>query len=130
MIPDYLMLWFLREEFDRNIWFHTDADVRGGMNKADFCEMELLIPPIESQQKMVSQYKALTRRIENNNNLIGKLEDTAQTLYRKMFVDDIDKENLPEGWKMGILGEIAEFVYGKMPTKTENTILGRLGNYF
>jgi type I restriction enzyme S subunit len=45
--------------------------------------------------------------------MISKLEETAQTLYRKMFVDGIDKENLPDGWRMGVLGEICEIKYGK-----------------
>ena len=41
------------------------------------------------------------------------LESTAQTLFRKMFVDGIDKENLPEGWRIGTLGEVCEIKYGK-----------------
>ena len=31
--------------------------------------------------------------------MIEKLEATAQALYRKMFVDGVDKEDLPEGWR-------------------------------
>lgn len=44
--------------------------------------------------------------------MIIRLEETAQTLYCKMFVDGIDKENLPEGWRIGTLGEIAEIKAG------------------
>jgi type I restriction enzyme S subunit len=29
---EYLMMWFSRKEFDRNAWFYTDADVRGGLS--------------------------------------------------------------------------------------------------
>ena len=74
--------------------------------------MTLPIPPIEQQQKIVSEYEAITRRIHLNEQIIAKLEETAQTLYRKMFVDGIDKENLPEGWRMGTLGEIATIKAG------------------
>ena len=108
LLPDYLMLWFRRNEFDRNAWFYTDSDVRGGMSKEALMDMTLPIPPIEQQQKIVSEYEAITRRIRLNEQIIAKLEETAQTLYRKMFVDGIDKENLPEGWRMGTLGEICE----------------------
>lgn len=108
LLPDYLMLWFRRNEFDRNAWFYTDSDVRGGMSKEALMDMTLPIPPIEQQQKIVAEYEAITRRIRLNEQIIAKLEETAQTLYRKMFVDGIDKENLPEGWRMGTLGEIAE----------------------
>jgi type I restriction enzyme S subunit len=44
--------------------------------------------------------------------MIQNLEATAQALYRKTFVDNIDKENLPEGWKMGTLGDVANIKAG------------------
>ena len=113
LVSDYLMLWFRRNEFDRNAWFYTDSDVRGGMSKEALMDMTLPIPPIEQQQKIVSEYEAITRRIRLNEQIIAKLEETAQTLYRKMFVDGIDKEHLPEGWRMGTLGEVADYVSEK-----------------
>ena len=112
LLPDYLMLWFRRNEFDRNAWFYTDSDVRGGMSKEAFMDMTLPVPPIEQQQKIVSEYEAVTRRIRLNEQIITKLEETAQALYRKMFVDGIDKEHLPDGWRMGTLGEVAEIKAG------------------
>ena len=107
LLPEYLMMWFCREEFDRNAWFYTDADVRGGMDKGAFLDMQLPIPSIERQREIVAEYETLTRRIRLNEQIIQNLETTAQTLYRKMFVDGIDKENLPEGWRMGTIGEYA-----------------------
>ena len=112
LLPDYLMLWFRRNEFDRNAWFYTDGDVRGGMSKEAFMDMTLPIPSIVQQQKIVSEYEAVTRRIRLNEQIVAKLEETAQALYRKMFVDGIDKENLPEGWRMGCLTDIAEYLNG------------------
>jgi type I restriction enzyme S subunit len=38
LLPEYLMMWFSRKEFDRNAWFYTDADVRGGLPWNSFCE--------------------------------------------------------------------------------------------
>lgn len=105
LLPEYLMMWFCREEFDRNAWFYTDADVRGGMDKGAFLDMQLPIPSIERQREIVAEYETLTRRIRLNEQIIQNLEATAQTLYRKMFVDSIDKENLPEGWRMGTIKE-------------------------
>ena len=100
------MMWFSRPEFDRNAWFYTDADVRGGMDKSAFMDMMLPLPSIKRQREIVNEYETLSRRISLNEQMIQKLEATAQTLYRKMFVDSIDKENLPEGWRMGTLGEV------------------------
>lgn len=116
LLPEYLMMWFCREEFDRNAWFYTDADVRGGMDKGAFLDMQLPIPSIERQREIVAEYETLTRRIRLNEQIIQNLETTAQTLYRKMFVDGIDKENLPEGWRMGTIGEVVNcFDYKRKP---------------
>ena len=117
LLPEYLMMWFRRAEFDRNAWFYTDADVRGGMDKSALMDMQLPIPSITRQREIVSEYETLTNRIRLNEQMIQHLESTAQALYRKMFVDNIDKENLPEGWRMGTLGEVATFKYGKLAEK-------------
>ena len=112
LLPQYLMMWFSRKEFDREASFYAVGGVRGSLTWEDFCDMTLPIPPIEQQQKIVSEYEAITRRIHLNEQIIAKLEETAQTLYRKMFVDGIDKENLPEGWRMGVIGELFELQRG------------------
>lgn len=113
LLPQYLMMWFSRKEFDREASFYAVGGVRGSLTWEDFCDMTLPIPPIEQQQKIVSEYEAITHRIRLNEQIITKLEETAQALYRKMFVDGIDKENLPEGWRMGTLGEVADYVSEK-----------------
>ena len=118
LLPEYLMMWFSRKEFDREASFYAVGGVRGSLTWEDFCNLKIPIPSIEQQQKIVSEYEAVTRRIRLNEQIITKLEETAQALYRKMFVDGIDEENLPDGWRMGTLGEIADFAYGKMPNKT------------
>lgn len=106
--PQYLMMWFRRAEFDRYADFKSDSSVRGGYNWDELCETMVCIPSIERQRAMVAEYETLSRRIGLNRSMIAQLEATAQTLYRKMFVDDIDPEHLPAGWRMGILGEICE----------------------
>lgn len=112
LLPEYLMMWFSRAEFDRNAWFYTDADVRGGMNKGDLFEMTLPIPAIEVQREVVSEYEALSRRISLNESLCDKLEQAAAALYRKTFIDNIDPQNLPHGWRMGTIGELFELQRG------------------
>ncbi|MCE9061107.1 restriction endonuclease subunit S [Parabacteroides distasonis] len=112
LLPEYLMMWFRRPEFDRYARFKSHGSAREIFSWEEMCDVELPIPPIEQQQKVVSEYEAVTRRIRLNEQIIAKLEETAQALYRKMFVDGIDKENLPEGWRMGTLGEIAKIKAG------------------
>ena len=112
LLPQYLMMWFSRSEFDREASYYAVGGVRGSLTWEDFCNMRLPIPSIERQREIVAEYETLTRRIRLNEQMIQHLEDTAQALYRKMFVDGIDKENLPEGWRMGTLEDLVEIIDG------------------
>lgn len=87
LLPEYLMMWFSRKEFDRNAWFYTDADVRGGLHWKAFCDMQLPIPSSEKQKEIVKEYHIIQNRIALNNQLISKLEETAQAIYKQWFVD-------------------------------------------
>ena len=113
LMPQYLMMWFSRSEFDREASYYAVGGVRGSLTWEDFSNMRLPIPSIDRQREIVAEYETLTRRIRLNEQMIQKLETATQALYHKMFVDGIDKENLPEGWRMGTLGEIAQINSGK-----------------
>lgn len=108
LLPQYLMMWFSRSEFDREASYYAVGGVRGSLTWEDFCNMKLPIPSITRQREIVSEYETLTNRIRLNNQMIQNLEATAQALYRKTFVNNIDKENLPKGWRMGIIDNICE----------------------
>ena len=116
LMPQYLMMWFSRSEFDREASYYAVGGVRGSLTWEDFCNMKLPVPSITRQREIVSEYETLTNRIRLNNQMIQHLEATAQALYRKTFVDNIDKENLPEGWRMGTIGEFGVVITGKTPS--------------
>ena len=114
LLPEYLMMWFRRPEFDRYARFHSHGSAREIFDWDELCDVMLPIPSITRQREIVAEYETLTNRIRLNNQMIQHLETTAQALYRKTFVDNIDKENLPEGWRMGTLEEVAYYVDEKM----------------
>ena len=87
LLPEYLMLWFSRSEFDREACFHAVGGVRGSLEWEDFCNMELPVPSIEKQREIVAQYQAVENKIKVNEQICEKLEATAQTLYKQWFVD-------------------------------------------
>lgn len=133
LLPEYLMMWFERAEFDRNAWFYTDADVRGGLAWQAFADMQLPIPHIEKQREIVKEYQAIENRIALNQQLIQKLEETAQAIYREWFVEfefpdengkpykssggemiwneELGKE-IPKGWVYDNLGSISTITAG------------------
>lgn len=126
LLPEYLMMWFRRPEFDRYARFHSHGSAREVFDWDELCNMQLPVPSIARQREIVAEYETLTRRIRLNEQMIAKLEETAQALYRKMFVDGIDKENLPEGWRTGKLGDFGEVITGKTPSTIDED---NFGNY-
>ena len=103
--PEYLMMWFRRPEFDRYARFHSHGSAREVFDWEEMREVQVPVPAIEKQRETVAEYNTLATRIETNKKLIATLEQTAQTLYRHTFIDNIDPNNLPQGWRMGTLGE-------------------------
>ncbi len=87
LLPEYLMMWFTRAEFDREASFYAVGGVRGSLEWEDFCQMKLPVPSIEKQRAIVAEYNTVKKRIALNNQLIQKLEETAQAIYKQWFVD-------------------------------------------
>ena len=119
LLPEYLMMWFRRPEFDRYARFHSHGSAREIFDWDELCDVMLPIPSITRQREIVAEYETLTNRIRLNNQMIQHLEATAQALYRKTFVGNIDKENLPEGWRIGMLTDIATYLNGTACQKYE-----------
>ena len=84
---EFLMMWFRRPEFDRICWLKTDGSVRGGITWDDICRIELPVPPLDEQLRIVSSYKAITDRITLKQRINDNLVATLRTLYQKMFID-------------------------------------------
>ncbi|MFZ2284630.1 MAG: restriction endonuclease subunit S [Lutibacter sp.] len=127
LLPEYLMMWFTRKEFDRNSWFYTDADVRGGFAWKAFTDMQLPIPTIEKQKEIIKEYHILVDRIALNNQLIAKLEETAQAIYKQWFVDFEFPDEMGLPYKSNG-GEMTESELGEIPFGWENVKLSSIIN--
>lgn len=114
--PYYLWMWFRRPEFDRYARFKSRGSAHEFFEWDEMCEVYLPVPDIATQRRIVAEYQAVEKRIATNEQLIANLEDTAQAIYKKMFIDDIDPEHLPDGWRMGFLSDIADVSSGKSLT--------------
>jgi type I restriction enzyme S subunit len=110
--PEYLMMWFCRPEFDRYARFKSHGSAREIFDWTEMCNTLLPVPSIERQREIVKGYNVIQNRIALNHQLIQKLEETTQAIYKQWFVDGIDKSNLPEGWRVGNLTNIAIYLNG------------------
>lgn len=111
--PHYLLLWFKRPEFDRYARFKSFGSAHEFFTWEEMCNVSLPIPDIDEQRKIVAEYQTIEKRIENNNRLIKVLEETAQNIYHHTFVENIDPENLPEGWRVEPFYNYFDAKYGK-----------------
>jgi len=137
LLPEYLMMWMSRSEFDREACFYAVGGVRGSLEWEDFCSMQLPVPSPEKQKEIVKEYHTITDRIKLNEQLNQKLEDTAQSIYKEWFVnfefpdengkpyksncgemvycDELDKE-IPKGWSKSTLSKVANILMGQSPS--------------
>tara|TARA_R110000765_G_scaffold2912_1_gene9058 strand:+ start:16091 stop:17350 length:1260 start_codon:yes stop_codon:yes gene_type:complete len=146
LLPDYLMMWFSRSEFDRHACFLAVGGVRGSLEWEDFLDMELPVPSIEKQHEIVKEYNTIVNRISLNETLNQKLEETAQALYKHWFLDfefpnaegksykssggkmvfnkELDME-IPLGWEVSDLSKITKKVFsGGTPRTSEKNYWG------
>jgi type I restriction enzyme S subunit len=129
LLPEYLMMWFRRPEFDRYARFKSHGSAREIFGWDEMCDTELPIPSPEKQLEIVREHNVIQNRIALNNQLITKLEETAQALYKQWFVDfefpdenglpyksnggemefceELDKE-IPVGWDLVSFSNICE----------------------
>lgn len=114
--PYYLWMWFRRPEFDRYARFKSRGSAHEFFEWDEMCDVYLPLPDIDTQRRIVAEYQAVESRIAANEQLIESLENTAQSIYKKMFVDDIDLGNLPDGWRIGTLEDLGEIVSGATPS--------------
>ena len=84
---EYLMMWFRRPEFDRYARFKSHGSAREIFDWDEMCNTLLPIPHIDKQREIVKEYNVIQNRIALNKQLIQKLEETAQAIYKHWFVE-------------------------------------------
>lgn len=117
IMPEYLEMWFMRSEFDREASFVAVGGVRGSMPWEEFAKLKLPVPNIEIQKEIVSSYRAITDRITLKKRINDNLEATARAIYKSFFVDFEPFDfSQPESWQEVTIDDIAkEVVCGKTP---------------
>ena len=113
LLPEYLMLWFSRPEFDRYARFKSHGSVREVMDWEEMCKVELPVPDIEKQRKIVKAYKTITDRIALKQKINDNLEATAQSLFQEQFAVFYNENELPDGYSIATLDSLCSIKGGK-----------------
>ena len=85
LLPEYLNLWFKRPEFDRYARFHSHGSAREIFDWEEMCNVELPVPPIEEQEKIVDAYETIEKRIALKKKINENLEAQMSFLFNQKF---------------------------------------------
>ena len=98
---------------------------------SELSNVRVKVPPLPVQDKIVGILSALDAKIENNNKINANLEAQAEALFKSWFVDftpfkdhpfvDSELGPIPQGWKVGKLGDYCECVLGGTPSRSESS---------
>ena len=83
----------------------------GHVTIADIKRMSVIIPSIDMQRKIVSYIKPIDDKIEENERINNNLEQQAQAIYQRMFIN-----NASSDWVKGALSDIADITMGQSPS--------------
>ena len=125
----YLLAVLRSYEIQKFIYNTSVGDVIPHFKKQFFNKLLIPVPPMELQTKIGAFYYSISQKIENNNKINANLEAQAEALFKSWFVDftpfkdqpfvDSELGPIPQGWKVGKLGDIGEIVGGSTPSKSK-----------
>lgn len=145
LLPEYLMLWFSRPEFDRYARFKSHGSVREIMDWDEMCKVELPVPSIEKQRSIVKAYNTITDRIELKRKINDNLDSTMQAIYKNYFVDFTPFKSeptcatklgeIPASWSVCKFCDLCDLLNGRTYSQEELLDSGkyrvlRVGNFF
>jgi len=88
LLPEYLMLWFSRPEFDRYARFKSHGSVREIMDWDEMCKVELPVPSIDKQRSIVKAYQTITERIELKRRINDNLAAQMRAYFKEYTVNN------------------------------------------
>lgn len=110
--PWYLLYWIKGNKALLNTKLEATGIGAGKFDINILRELEINLPPLSIQRKVADFARCWDDKIELNRRMNQTLEQMAQTLFRQYFVDGIDEENLPEGWRWGKIIDLFELQRG------------------
>jgi len=97
-----------------------------GLKQPELLKAKVVLPDYETQQKIAAQLSEIDDKIAINRRICENLEAQAQALFKHWFIDfapfkdgkfvDSELGMIPEGWRVGTLGDIADVVMGQSPS--------------
>lgn len=139
VLPKYLYYLLTNNTTIRNL--HTIAVGRSGtfpqITYSELANIKFLLPSIEEQEEILAILLDIDDKIAINSRICENLEAQAQALFKHWFIDFAPFKNgkfveselgmIPEGWRVGTLGELGEVVGGATPSKANDSYYTQKG---
>ena len=143
LLNDYLMYYLMSNEGKHQLTSRQSGTTVTGIKQKEFRKCLISIPPFEEQKAIAHLLSTIDEKIEVNNQINKILENIAQEIFKKWFVDfefpneegepykssggemvESELGMIPKGWEVGKLDDIATIVMGQSPKGTSYNEVG------
>lgn len=133
-VADYEFVYYSLKNDYTTLASLANGGAQQNLNAQIIKDYVLKMPSLADQRRIASILSSLDRKIELNNKINANLEEMAQAIFKNWFVDfepfkdgkfvDSELGMIPEGWKVGCLGDMGAVVCGKTPSKSNSNYYG------
>jgi type I restriction enzyme S subunit len=128
---DFIWAIVSSDDYQERFFYLADGAAQPNMSGTQIEGIEIPLPPLPTQRRIAGILSAYDDLIENSQRRIKILEEMARRLYREWFVYfrfpghggcrlvESSLGEIPEGWEVKALGQVAELNYGKALKKEE-----------
>ena len=131
VLPEYFFMFFNREESDRYGWFISDSSVRANLDWPRFLDIEIPLPSLSEQQKVVNAWKALREIKEQNEAKAAPLMQLCQSYIQDLkhkypaqeigpYIEECNEKNVDGKYGVEELrGVTSEGIFDTSKAKTD-----------
>lgn len=129
ILPEYAGYYFRSPKFRNLVTSMSSMTTRASLNNDMLSVLTITVPPVDEQQKIANILSSLDDKIELNNEMNKTLEEMAQSIFKRWFVDfEFPNEDgepykssggemveselgmIPKGWKVTELGDVVDSI--------------------
>lgn len=132
-VADYEFVYYSLKNDYTTLASLANGGAQQNLNAQIIKDYVLKMPSLADQRRITSILSSLDRKIELNNKINADLEEMAQAIFKNWFVDfepfkdgkfvDSELGKIPEGWKVGTLGDITKNKSAKVKERNDVKVL-------
>lgn len=132
-VADYEFVYYTLKNDYTTLASLANGGAQQNLNAQIIKDYVLQMPSLADQHRIAAILSSLDRKIELNNKINADLEEMAQSIFKNWFVDfepfkdgkfvDSELGMIPEGWKVGTLGDITKNKSAKVKERNDVKVL-------